>query len=433
MNNRGHKRTIFRVNFIFHITCVIIICIILFFQMNTIESEVEKCIRQKPNFQNITVSARAFERDVVKTGLNYCSKLFRFTIYYDKHGQKYVKSFFVKAPYGYRYYELITEFQFFTKEIYMYNNVIPLFKSLLPDQSLQPEFYGTDGDEALILEDLSYSGYKLVEAYKQMDFEHSAIALKLLAKFHALSVKIHKTEPQILDKLRDETVMTSYFLQQKELCALFNSRLEKMVRRAAPTYTEEHPEVLQFLKSDWNLIKELVHELRPVEYSFNVLNHGDFHTNNIMFADDECGQVRNAKCLDFQTCRWSSPAIDIIFFSITSMNPEVFQKYFQLLLEIYVQTLNATLTYLKCEEKLEMETLSKDIEKLSACWLHALIGAAPLIVSNLRNPTDDPFADEYFDDDNYVKLTKFWVPYFIEKGIFVTISNIICVMCPVVA
>lgn len=379
---------------------------------------IERCIRQKPNFQNITVSARAFESGVVKTGLNLRSEVFRFTIFYEKHGQECIKSFFVKAPYGHRYYELIKKFHLFAKEIYMYRAVFPLFKLLLPNELLQPEFYGTDGKEALILEDLSYSGYKLLEGCKQMDFEHSVVALKLLARFHAMSVKIHQTEPKILHKAGYEFLMTSDFLQLEELCALFNSRVEKVVRRAAPNYAEGHPELLQFLKSDSYLIKELVQELGSKRYSFNVLNHGDFHTNNIMFSDDEFGQVKSAKCLDFQSCRWTSPAIDIICFSVTSINPAVFQNYFPLLLDIYTQTLNATLKYLKCEKKLDTGTLSKEIEKVCACWLYVLVGTSPHVVSDLRNASDDPLADEYLDDDCFVQLTEFWVPYFIEKGMY---------------
>lgn len=263
-----------------------------------IDREIEN--RLLHDFQNVTVSDKVFESGIVEKGKNYCSKASRFTIFYEKDGKKCEKSFFIKVPYDIQYYKVLKELQFYAKEIYMYEVVLPIYKTLLPNESLHPEFFGTDGRDALILEDISKCGYRMAEGHKQMDLGHCVVALKLLAKFHALGVKIHETDAKLLDPVRTESVFTTSILQSEEFCQFLHNRLEKVVRSAAPTYAEEHPQVLHFLKTNSNLLKLVKRDLRSVNSPFNVLNHGDFHTNNIMFAHDMTGQVTNAKCVDFQ-------------------------------------------------------------------------------------------------------------------------------------
>lgn len=380
--------------------------------MDIIDREIEN--RLLHGLQNITVSDRTFESDIVKGGKNYCSKASRLTIHFQQNDQKCEKCFFIKVPYGVQYYEVLKQFQFYAKEIYMYNTVLPMFKSLLPDDCLHPQFYGTDGKDALILEDISKCGYQMVDGHKQMDLEHCTVALKLLAKFHALGVKVHETDPQILDQVRNESVLIQ-LLQSEQYCTIFQNRLDKVVRRAAPTYAEEHPEVLQFLRSNSNLLKLAFGDLET-KHSFNVLNHGDFHTNNIMFAYDTDGRVTSAKCIDFQLCRWNSPAFDLVYFSVVCMSPAVFEHNFHLLLETYVTTLNATLKHLKSDQELEMDVLLKDIHKIKAYWMYTLLAIAPLIVSDIPNGSGDSMADEYTDDRHYINLAEFWVSYFIKEG-----------------
>lgn len=266
--------------------------------MDIINREIES--RLLHDFQNVTVSDRVFESGIIEKGKNYCSTASRFTIFFEEDGKKCEKSFFVKIPYDIQYYQVLKQCQFYAKEIHMYEVVLPIYKTLLPNESLHPEFFGTDGKDALILEDMSKCGYRIVEGYKQMDLEHSAAALKLLAKFHALSVKVRESDAKILEPVGVESLFTDAILQSEEYCQFVHGRLEKVVRRAAPTYAEEHPQVLHFLKTNSNLPKQTKHELQSANSPFNVLNHGDYHTNNIMFAHDPTGQVTNAKCVDFQ-------------------------------------------------------------------------------------------------------------------------------------
>lgn len=108
--------------------------------------------------------------------------------------------------------------------------------------------------------------------------------------------------------------------------------------------------------------------------------------------------------------------MDIMYFSIICISPEVFEKHFQFLLETYVTTLNATLEHLKCDQKLDMDVLLKDTKKIRTFWLQTLLAVAPLIVSDQPNGSGDSMAEEYVNDENYIRLTKFWIPYFIKEG-----------------
>jgi len=51
---------------------------------------------------------------------------------------------------------------------------------------------------------------------------------------------------------------------------------------------------------------------------FNVLNHGDFWSNNMMFSHDSFGNIKDIYMVDFQIPKYGSVAQDLYYFLMTS-------------------------------------------------------------------------------------------------------------------
>lgn len=63
------------------------------------------------------------------------------------------------------------------------------------------------------------------------------------------------------------------------------------------------------------LIERLNECFKSSPSDFNCLIHGDVWTNNIMISYDKTtNQLENVALIDLQTCRWTSPAIDLQFY-----------------------------------------------------------------------------------------------------------------------
>lgn len=65
----------------------------------------------------------------------------------------------------------------------------------------------------------------------------------------------------------------------------------------------------------------------PKPNGINVLNHGDFWINNMMYKydddDDESLRPRDIRLVDLQLVRFSSPCLDLQYFITTSAQQEV--------------------------------------------------------------------------------------------------------------
>lgn len=73
--------------------------------------------------------------------------------------------------------------------------------------------------------------------------------------------------------------------------------------------------------------------------SFNVLTHGDFWSSNIMFNYLQSGEVDETLLVDFQICKWGSPAEDLLFFLTLSPAVDIRLKEYDHFVAIYHERL----------------------------------------------------------------------------------------------
>lgn len=369
--------------------------------MNISATDIENLILQsKDDFRNITIRDRIFKRDAEKDVDSSISEISRLTLHYEKGGQKYQKFFFIQVPNSPNY-EKLKQQKVFSKETFLYTVLLPQFQKHSPGVSFYPEFYGTDGQDVLILEDLSHSAFQKVEN-QQLNLKQSTVALKQLAKFHALSIKVHQTQPQILDDLQN--------LEAPPACNQLKSKFREIVDLTDKTFAEKHPSVLLYFD---NHLQQMPKTLLKSDDKFNVLNHGYFCSKNIWFAHDG---HEDAKLTNFQYCHWGSPIIDLIFFAITSLPFDVFDKSFDALLETYCLTLNAALEKLKCGQKLSVDNLKGSIDSNYEYFLYFLISMSPICKKVSYPEPEKVISKDSTGEESYRELSKQWMLHFIEKG-----------------
>ena len=117
--------------------------------------------------------------------------------------------------------------------------------------------------------------------------------------------------------------------------------------------------------ANWDFRKicsSFVDVAEPMKNGFQVLNHGDMWVNNFMLKNDFEGKPTDVKLIDYQMSFWASPAVDLIYFLISSIQDDIKVDQFDNLVAYYHSTLVDSLNKLKYDKEIPtLEELHADI------------------------------------------------------------------------
>lgn len=160
---------------------------------------------------------------------------------------------------------------------------------------------------------------------------------------------------------------------------------------------------------------------------FQVLCHGDFWCNNVMFKY-ESGSPTYCLLLDFQLANFNSPAFDLNYFIFTSMRKELKLTQMDTLIHYYHSQLVDHLQRLNYSgQVISLLELHRDFHDLGAYGLNSTYGTLCAVVapsdgdmSNLWGDDEESqsFRRKLFSNPLYVDALEQLIPYFERKGIF---------------
>jgi len=224
--------------------------------------------------------------------------------------------------------EVFFEYELYTREMDMYEFVLPKLKELLQeaglDGKLTADAIAVDREySTMILEDLA--PYKFVNAdrVKQLDLAHTKLTLEMLAKFHAASIILQQRHPELLTKC----FFTHFFSRDKKAYSeVFTGLFRAFLRfiNGQPNLKQTYGDKLEKLRSHIMEYGARVYDVG--EGDLRTLNHGDCWTTNIMFQYDDAGDPQTVVAIDFQFSNCTSPTIDLHYFFTTSLKEEVRDK-----------------------------------------------------------------------------------------------------------
>lgn len=293
----------------------------------------------------------------LSSGENHCSVIYRSNVQFKWNGTKQRQYFIIKAPLVDGVLKQITEEgKFIEKEFMLYSHFFPTADDLIGNLGICPNYFPSKLESVLVLEDLRMEGYAMRDKYRQLDFEHSLMVMKTLATFHAVSVAVHKKDPSLVLSIGEAYVFKGFdntgFSFMKDKLLHFGNAVENW--KGFERFGNK-------IRRIYETCNERLHEVVNNRRGFNVLNHGDLWTNNILFKYDEKGNVKDVKLIDFQICMYGSFGIDLQFFAWTSIQNDVRIQRMDELYTVYLQTLNTYLEKLGCEERINENMIKKEI------------------------------------------------------------------------
>jgi hypothetical protein len=243
----------------------------------------------------------------------------------------------------------------FHNEILMYTEVIPFVEELLRKRQVDllgeifAKYYYAEigaacvaGRDIIVLEDMVPRGFTPSAERLVLDYEHCAVALRQLARYHALSYGMKKLETSrfhaMVKNIRSQNNGQS---SPEDWDYFFKTTSYRGVK-----YLEDRQEMdqatLQRVKNRLEYAGQHVADLMEPKEPLAVLCHGDFCRNNILFRYDS-GKPCDTVFCDFQMIRYASPAIDLSFFMYLNTSSELRNQHWDDLFGEYHATLIRTL------------------------------------------------------------------------------------------
>jgi hypothetical protein len=366
--------------------------------------------------KNVSVTNMDVKAAVGK-GDNYLSTLYRVTLDFSepKEGNE-VKNYslVIKTfPPGDILQKLLRTIKGFEKELQMYKITLPAINRIMMglsdngnSHSLSARYLPTKKRDMIVLEDLQHFGYKMANRHTGLDLEHCKLTVRALARLHAASVALNKTDPSSMDMYSES--MFADTEEHRTFMNRFEKNLSLLASRIDAWSGYEHYGS-KLRKLIPTALDRMINCTKPKEVSLNVLNHGDCWTNNIMFHYcPNTGHVDDVRFVDFQLLRFSSPALDLQYFLCTSTNDQVrFRKRGYLLREYHAE-LKHTLEALGLDpDQYTVQQLYEDFEENEIFGLLTVCSyLCAMLASSNEVPDFSELKEEYVDDDDNYPLVK---------------------------
>lgn len=343
-------------------------------------------------------------------GNNYSSRMWRVKITY-KDGGDEVKStsVMVKAPVPDGVIKDMTdEGNYVEKEFRFYSEIVPKMYSIKENTDITPKSYSSPIPDVIVLEDLKETGYSMCDRFEQLDFDHCRMLMNTIATYHALSVAVAKENLDLVKNVGKEHI---FVIGNK------HPEYDDVLRKCLIAFSKaiknwKGLERFQYISEDkMDLVINKYSEIFTPRKRFNVLNHGDLWTNNILFKYNEDGNVIGAKLVDFQLCAYASPGVDLNYFIWSSVQQDVRDNRIEELKAIYLDTLNYNLEELGCKERLSKEQLEEELEFARFVGFLVLFFVLPFIVAD---PEDNIHlqVEDLVNEDGNSMMTMFESKYY---------------------
>ncbi|KAG5678235.1 hypothetical protein PVAND_007927 [Polypedilum vanderplanki] len=385
----------------------------------------EKVLRTARGDKNLTIS----EVNVAasnKSREHYASTIFKATVkYVNKFDSNNVTKLLIKLVIPKA--NAFSDENSFDTEVNMYLNTLPDMERMLSQGGekieLSPRllFSSKEPEPVLVFEDATVNGYGISAG--PLNLEGTKFVVTKLAKFHAASIYLDR-DGQGVDYYKN---------------GLFNLRSRdgiNFMRNNMYLFIDEIKswEGYELICTKMENVAKSFDELGRKVYEanngdgFNVLNHGDFHFNNMLFKKNDEGKISDVLFIDYQMSKWGSPCIDLFYLIYLVASQETRENYRNEIIAFYYQELVKSLKQIGFMSK-PPAMLDLNVELLKNGFLEVLIAVCFIPFMFMDQHSDD--ADVAFENgiegvnlrknlyknENYREFIGKLLPVFLRKGL----------------
>uniref|UniRef100_A0A146KWR4 CHK kinase-like domain-containing protein n=1 Tax=Lygus hesperus TaxID=30085 RepID=A0A146KWR4_LYGHE len=372
----------------------------------------------------------------VPKGENYASIVMRVKINILTHsGSRKTVSLIVKSAVtseGAK--EVFKEFPDFKYETKMFITTLKQMEALMEEfedkrDTLWATLYGYEPYSIMVLEDLKEKNFALIDRTGWQDLDHSLLVLRSLGRYHAM------TKVLIGRGLIDQSDKGHYFagVNSPVMTKLFNGgvhMLSKALINKLGSWPAGWEDIGKRIQKQKDVLCNTLEELYiNYDKKFDVLNHGDVWSSNMMFKKMEYTNIPVAvKFVDYQTPNLGSFMWDVIYFLHTSVKPSIRRPNVEVLLKAYHESLTDNLKFFKFQGDIpSFEDVKNEASRLRPAAFAFFSVIMPITVASTNeavdfdkiatHPPEDVFNQEIFTEEKFVKEIADDLKDFVKLGV----------------
>ncbi|KAH8358977.1 hypothetical protein KR093_003630, partial [Drosophila rubida] len=336
-------------------------------------------------------------------GENYATIMLRVFIDVElQDGKEKSVQYMLKLPHLTEFVQKMLENNnIFEAEFKMYKEFVPEMEELYRNAGVEvkfgPKSYELKGAKTdyILLEDLTPRGFKNANRLEGLDKAHCESALQKLAQWHAASAVRVATKGDY----PKEFIVGIFKEENRAMMVEMQKSISEKFIAGCKTYkgNEKYIEQVVNIISIHYLIEGMFNMGKVDPLGFNVLNHGDFWSNNMMFSYDAFGKIRSTCLIDFQMSQYCSVTKDLYYFLLSSTKFEDKLTKFDYYIKFYHENLVKNLKLLKYSKSIP--TLTEIHMSLFRYGFLGYLTAVGVMSVVLLEPTEDANLENFLNDD----------------------------------
>ncbi|XP_058448689.1 uncharacterized protein LOC131428662 [Malaya genurostris] len=353
--------------------------------------------RKNQNLQIVEFSVSP----ATKKGDNYASEMLRATVEYMRDNKREKCTLILKViPSGDIQRVVMEKNNIFPREIAVYKDILPgihqLLRTIGDSTSISPQCLLTTNEPKvmLVFEDLKAKGYQMVDRKRGLNKNQTRLVLKKIAKLHACSAVLYQKNPEIMEPVLEGAISTN---PNRQDFLIFYKMCARQVIKLVDSWND--PKYQSILEKLRNLPETTIAKGCQVytrnDAVFNVLNHDDVWTSNLMFKY-EGDKLDDVLMFDYQLAYFGSPGVDLNYFLYGSVQPDIREQCWLELIREYYDILNETLKKLNYEGHIpSLQEIHVEIIRSGYHSVNAVFCLLPLaMMENTENAEMDVFLQE---------------------------------------
>nr|XP_019559293.2 uncharacterized protein LOC109428073 [Aedes albopictus] len=195
-------------------------------------------------------------------------------------------------------------------------------------------------ESVIIMDDLRLKDYRMWNKLVPTNYEHTRLLMIQLGRLHAVSLAMREQRPEVFEQFKVPDPLNAMMRTNQGFIMMMNMSMD----RAIGTLESHEEKARRKLSKLKETMFDDISTITSAEYAepYAVLGHGDCWINNMIYSYKR-GVPTEIVLLDWQLCRYASPALDLLYFIFVCTDEAFRRQYYDEMLRIYYNSLGQLL------------------------------------------------------------------------------------------